>query len=625
MTDKSVIPRNQIIGVMFWRSVKVIIGIGALVGFLVSGSYLLKTWLTPPPEQITENAEVDLSDLLSPANQPQPTLPRFRDITEESGIDFWHHNGAFGERLLPETMGGGVAFFDFNNDGHQDLLFVNGSDWDFVENRQERPGVILYANDGQGHFKDVTSQAGLSDLDIYGMGVAVGDYDADGWVDIYITAVGRNYLLANKNGGFVDVTDSAGVAGGQDDWSTSAAFFDANQDGHLDLYVANYVVWSREIDIEVDYRLTGIGRAYGPPSNFRGTQPLFFINQGDGTFIEAAQEAGLHVTNPVSEDGVGKGLAVIPVDLNQDGLPDLVVANDTTRNFVYINRTDTADPKTVKFEELGTELGLGFDRNGMATGAMGIDFAHFNNDEKLAIAIGNFANEMSSFYVSQGSSAQFNDQSIGVGVGGATRLALTFGVFFFDYDLDGRLDYMQTNGHVENEINRVQASQFYKQPAQLFWNCSPGCDRQFIQVNTGQMGALAEPIVGRGAAYADIDRDGRLDVVLTQINGPPLLLRNETQTEHNWVGFELKGRSPNLQAIGARIEIKLGEEVLTRHVMPTRSYLSQVALPVHFGLGAFNAIDAITITWPDGYRQSLGDISINQYHVIHDVRKPESQ
>lgn len=625
MTDKPVIPRNQIIGIMFWRSVKVIIGIGALVGFLVGGSYLLKTWLTAPQEQITENAEVDLSDLLSPVNQPQPTLPRFRDITEEAGIDFWHHNGAFGERLLPETMGGGVAFFDFNNDGHQDLLFVNGSDWDFVENRKARPGVILYANDGQGHFKDVTSQAGLSDLDVYGMGVAVGDYDADGWVDIYITAVGQNYLLANKNGVFVDVTDSAGVAGGPDDWSTSAAFFDANQDGHLDLYVANYVVWSREIDIEVDYRLTGIGRAYGPPSNFRGTQPLLFINQGDGTFIEAAEEAGLHVTNPVSEDGVGKGLAVIPVDLNQDGLLDLVVANDTTRNFVYINRTETADPNTVKFEELGTELGLGFDRNGMATGAMGIDFAHFNNDEKLAIAIGNFANEMSSFYVGQGSSVQFNDQSIGVGIGGATRLALTFGVFFFDYDLDGRLDYLQTNGHVENEINRVQASQFYKQPAQLFWNCGSGCDRQFIQVNTPQMGALAEPMVGRGAAYADIDRDGRLDVVLTQINGPPLLLRNETQTEHNWVGFELKGRSPNLQAIGASIEIKLGDEVLTRHVMPTRSYLSQVALPVHFGLGTFNAIDAITITWPDGHRQPLGDISINQYHLIHDVRKSESQ
>lgn len=620
MTDKSPIPRDQIIGVMFWRSVRIMIGIGLLVTVVIGGGQLMKRWLSPPSEEVIDTAEVDLSDLLAPSEQPKPVAPVFRDVTQQAGIDFSHYNGAFGERLLPETMGGGVAFFDFNNDGHQDLLFVNGTDWPFAEDRQSRSSVVLFANDGQGRFADVTGQAGLSDLELYGMGVAVGDYNGDGWVDLYITAVGQNHLLANEEGVFVDVTESAGVAGGLNDWSTSAAFFDANQDGHLDLYVANYVVWSREIDIEVDYRLTGIGRAYGPPSNFRGTQPLFFINQGDGSFVEMSETAGLHITNPVSQDGVGKGLAVIPVDIDHDGLLDLVVANDTTRNFVYLNRTDPAEPQKVRFEELGTELGLGFDRNGMATGAMGIDFAHFNNNDELAIAIGNFANEMSSFYVSQGTSAQFNDQSIGVGIGGATRLALTFGVFFFDYDSDGRLDYLQTNGHVENEINRVQSSQLYQQPAQLFWNCGNQCDRSFVLVDAELMGPLAKPIVGRGAAYADIDQDGRLDVVLTQINGPPLLLKNETQTDHHWVGFELKGRSPNPQAIGARVEIEMGDSILTRHVMPTRSYLSQVALPVHFGLGTSDQLDSVTVIWPDGHRQAIPNVEVDQYHVIRDLR-----
>lgn len=620
MTNKVSIPRDQIIGVMFWRSVKVIIGVGLSAAIIVGGAQLLKMWLSTPPPQVVDATEVDLSDLLTNADQPNPTVPLFKDITQQAGIEFSHHNGAFGERLLPETMGGGVAFFDFNSDGHQDLLFVNGADWSFVEGRQVNSSVLLYANDGQGHFSDVTAAVGLADLDLYGMGVAVGDYNGDGWVDLYITAVGHNRLLANEAGVFVDVTNTTGVAGGLNDWSTSAAFFDANQDGYLDLYVANYVIWSREIDIEVDYRLTGIGRAYGPPSNFRGTQPLLFINQGDGSFVEMSEVAGLHVTNPVSQDGVGKGLAVIPVDIDQNGWMDLVVANDTTRNFVYLNRTDPAEPKKVRFEELGTELGLGFDRNGMATGAMGIDFGHFDNDDSLAIAIGNFANEMSSFYVSHGASSQFNDQSIGVGIGGATRLALTFGVFFFDYDSDGRLDYLQTNGHVENEINRVQASQFYQQPAQLFWNCGGQCDRDFILVDRASMGPLAQPMVGRGAAYADIDRDGRLDVVLTQINGPPLLLRNETETDHHWVGFELKGRAPNHLAIGARLEIEQGDETLIRHVMPTRSYLSQVALPLHFGLGTSDQLDAVTVVWPDGYRQSLHNIEVDQYHVIQDTR-----
>jgi len=616
MSPKPAIPRDQVIGVMFWRSLKIIAGVSLVLAGLVGAGHLLKNHLAKPVEQITQDAKVDLSGLLSPLDEPKPTTPVFIDITTQAGIDFFHHNGAFGERLLPETMGGGVAFFDYDNDGDQDLLFVNGTDWSFVEDRQSGSSLSLFANDGQGYFSDVTQEVGLDGVDLYGMGVAIGDYNADGWPDIFITAVGTNALFANEQGVFRDVTQQANVGGGPEDWSTSAAFFDANQDGYLDLYVANYVEWSREIDIEVDYRLTGIGRAYGPPSNFQGTQPLFYINQGDGTFIESAKASGLHVEHPTTGTGVGKGLAVIPIDMNLDGLIDLVVANDTTRNFVYLNKTDPSNPTQVVFKEMGTELGIGFDRNGMATGAMGIDFAHFDNDQSLAIAIGNFANEMSSFYVTEGAAAQFNDQSIGVGIGGQTRLALTFGVFFFDYDLDGRLDYLQANGHVENDINRVQASQQYRQPAQLFWNCGPACARPMVPVDTAELGPLAMPMVGRGAAYADIDQDGRLDVVLTQINGPPKLLKNETVTDHHWIGLTLQGLAPNIHAIGAKVEIVRENETLTRHVMPSRSYLSQVALPVHFGLGSSTEMDQIQITWPNGQRETVSGLDVDRYHLI---------
>ncbi len=631
MSPKAPLPRDQIIKVAFWRSVKMMAVAIVLALVVVLGLGFIRSFFAEPQVVVTEDATVDLSGLLSPMDEPNPTPANFADITKAAGIDFVHNNGAFGERLLPETMGGGVAFFDFNNNGHQDLLFINSSEWAFLEDRQPSQAVVLYQNNGQGQFQDVTEAVGLAGLDAYGMGVAVGDYDGDGWVDLFITTVGENRLFQNDAGVFVETTQTAGVAGPQNAWSTSAAFFDANQDGYLDLYVANYVVWSREIDIEVDYRLTGIGRAYGPPSNFQGTQPELYINQGDGTFVEVAEQAGLHIKHPTTGFGVGKGLAVAPVDINHDGRMDLVVANDTTRNFVYLNQTDTnqKDSETgssggvigVRFEEVGTEIGMGFDRNGMATGAMGIDFAHYNNDDSLAIAIGNFANEMSSFYVSQGQRAQFNDQSIGVGIGGPTRLALTFGVLFFDYDLDGRLDYLQANGHVENDINRVQASQRYRQPAQLFWNCGRACERPFSQVPEGQMGGLATPIVGRGAAYADIDQDGRMDVVLTQVAGPPVLLKNQTQTDHQWIGLVLEGLAPNKQAIGAKVTLKSGSEIMTRHVMPTRSYLSQVALPLHFGLGVSALIDEIVITWPDGGEQVLSDLALNQYHTIIDSRQ----
>lgn len=599
---------DSVIGTVFQWSMIVIV-----VGTVLAGVFLgVRYWLDREPLVEIEDAVVDLDQLLEPVQISQAPDAHFVDITLEAGIDFVHDNGAFGERLLPETMGGGVAFFDYNNNGHQDLLFVNSDHWPFGPDLDRpRPNALrLYENDGHGRFREVTAEVGLDGIHFYGQGVAVADLTGDGWPDIYATAVGDNRLFRNERGRFVDITESAGVAGGSESWSTSAGFFDANGNGLLDLFVVNYVQWSREVDIEVDYRLTGIGRAYGPPTNFAGTNNYLFINNGDGTFTERGEDAGIVLNHPTTGVPMGKGLALIPVDFDGNGRMDVMVANDTVGNFVFRNLGDG------RFEEVATAWGLGYDRNGMATGAMGIDFAHYANDEQLAVAIGNFANEMSSFYVSQGDPTQYADQTIGVGIGGPTRMALTFGVLFLDFDLDGRLDYLQTNGHVENEINRVQSSQQYRQPGQLFWNCGADCPRQFDILARDRIGDLARPIVGRGAAYADINGNGRLDVVLAQIGGPPLLLRNDTDQGHHWLRIKLVGKAPNTDAIGARLKLMAGDQIQYRSVMPTRSYLSQVELPVTFGLGEVDAIDSLTITWPDGQEQHIDDLEVDRMHII---------
>lgn len=599
---------DSLIGTVFAWSLGVIIIAAVVIGAILGVRY----WLDREVEVVIEETEIDLDQLLNPANTPEPPPGRFVDIARAAGIDFVHENGAFGERLLPETMGGGVAFLDYNDDGHADLLFVNGDCWEFAADcATPRPNALrLYENNGQGQFRDVTEAAGLAGIHFYGMGVAVGDYDGDGRSDIFATAVGRNRLFRNTGGQYVEVTGQAGVAGGDERWSTSAGFFDADNDGDLDLFVVNYVEWSREIDIEVDYRLTGIGRAYGPPMNFAGTHNELYINNGDGTFVERGREAGIEVIHPATGEPVGKGLALIPFDFDADGFVDVMVANDTVQNFVFHNQGDGT------FEEVATQWGLGFDHNGHATGAMGMDFARYGNDEVLAVAIGNFSSEMSSFYVSQGNATQFADQAILEGIGSATRMALTFGLFFFDYDRDGRLDFLQANGHVENEINRVQSSQHYRQPAQLFWNCGTDCPGTFLGVPSERIGGLATPIVGRGAAYADINGNGRLDVVLTQIGGPPLLLRNELENDHHWLRIRLEGRPPNTAAIGATVTLEAGGRIQHRTVMPTRSYLSQVELPVSFGLGKVDATERVVITWPDGSEQVLTGLEVDQLHRI---------
>lgn len=572
----------------------------ALLVLVAAGAFIftiLKRKPAAPPPKLTQLA-APVAQTFEKIEVPSVS---FKDVTAAAGITFKHNNGALGEKLLPETMGGGAAFLDFDGDGDQDILFVNGTFWPGkIPASKQQTTAVLYQNDGKGHFTDVTAGSGL-DVPIYGMGVAVGDYDRDGKIDVLITSVGGAHLFHNLGGGkFKDETSSAGVAGDTKDWSTAATWFDMDNDGDLDLYVGNYVRWSPEIDREVDYKLVGVGRAYGQPMNFEGAFPHLYRNEGNGKFSEITEAAGLQMKNSATGVPTAKTLGVVAVDVDGDGFMDLIVANDTVQNHLFHNE------KNGTFKEVGAMAGIAFDSYGATRGAMGIDVARYREDDTLGIAIGNFANEMTALYVSQGRSLAFADEAITEGIGPASRLPLKFGVQFFDYDLDGRLDLLTCNGHLEEEISKVQASQKYAQPAQLFWNCGATKKGCFIPVEQNKVGAdLLKPIVGRGSAYADIDGDGDLDILLLQTGGAPVLLRNDQSLHNNWLRLKLIGKKSNPDAIGAWVELKIGDKTLQRHVTATRSYLSQSELPVTFGLGQAQKIDSIQIKWPGGAVQKV--------------------
>ena len=597
---------DAIIGVVFKWSLVVF----ALIAIAAGGLW----WYKNRPQQEEETVA---APFVSPEYQEkEESLPtvEFRRANEAAGVLFRHVNGAIGGKYLPETMGGGCAFFDYDGDQDQDLLFVSSCTWpwDAAGSGGSKSGsIVLFQNDGSGKFTDVSSTAGFG-ASFYGMGPACGDFDNDGDVDLFVAAVGENVLYENRDGVFVDVTAAAGVAGEASAWSSSPAFFDYDRDGDLDLFVCNYIQWSKKIDEKINFQLTGVGRAYGPPTTFGGSQPYLYRNDGGGKFTEVGAAAGVHVSNRSTGVPVGKGLALAPRDLDGDGWIDLVVANDTVRNFLYRNKGDGT------FEELGELSGIAYSGDGAATGAMGVDSARYRNDDTLGFGIGNFANEMTSLYVTQGDPLQYVDESITEGIGASSRLMLTFGLFFFDYDLDGRLDLLQANGHLEENINVVQPSQHYRQAAQLFWNRGPDAPACFAPVPEETVGDLAQPIVGRGAAYADIDADGDLDVVLTEVGGEALLLRNDQAEGNRWLRVRAigNGSTSNRDAIGARLKLETSNGVQTRQVMPTRSYLSQVELPVTFGLGASGEPRALTVVWPDGSTQKVTDLAANQVVVV---------
>ena len=561
----------------------------------------------------------DGASQITDANLP-PGMPRvaFTDVTASAGISFQHRNGARGGKFLPETMGGGCAFFDFDNDGDQDILFVNSTDWPWDAKDDKRSGTLaLFRNDGKGHFTDVTASSGL-DLDAYGMGSAIGDYDNDGLPDIFVTSVGGSHLFHNEGGGkFREVTTQAAVGGSSEDWTTSASWLDIDNDGDLDLFVCNNVRWSKEIDQAVDYKLPGIGRAYGPPMSFTGAYPYLYRNDGGGHFTDISAAAGIQIKNKATGQPLAKSLGLAPIDLDSDGWIDLIVANDTVQNLVFHNERNGT------FKEIGEVTGAAFDNYGKVRGAMGIDAARVQGDDSLAVSIGNFANEMTALYVSKQNALTFADEAIAQGIGAASRHLLTFGVFFFDYDLDGWLDLLTTNGHLDEQISKVQPDQQYRQPTQLFWNArGVRTTGGFVAVPAEESTrALFNPIAGRGSAYADIDGDGDLDLLLTQVGAAPVLLRNDQQLHHHWTRLKITGTRANRDGIGAWVKVRAGGKTMWRHVMPTRGYLSQSELPVTFGLGENDRVEEASITWPGGEVQKVDGLRIDAVNAVQQSEK----
>ncbi|MFM8569974.1 MAG: CRTAC1 family protein [Pirellula sp.] len=584
---------DSVIGKMFWRS----LGVIAALALLGAGIYAATR---PTKEKFVERkTETALPQERKAATVEIPSIP-MTDITQQSGITFVHYDGKQGERLLPETMGGGSGFLDYDNDGDQGILFVNSCDWSWNKRDESKPvpTMCLYQNDGKGVFKDVTQEAGLA-VTFYGMGPAFGDYDNDGWVDVFITAVGKNHLFRNDHGKFVEVTDAAGVGGLATQWSCPAMWFDYDRDGRLDLIVGNYVSWSREIDLSLASTLVGLERSYGQPTNFDGVHMYLYHNEGEGKFREVGKEAGLHVLNPATGVPEAKTLGIALLDANHDGWLDVCVANDTVRNYLFVNKQDGT------FEDQGVTMGVALTRDGQATGAMGIDCANFRNDDCCGIVIGNFANEQSSLYLSDGLKASFTDVAPTTGFGPQTRIKLTFGTMFADMDLDGRLDILCSNGHLEPEIQKVFPTQQYEQAGQLFWNAGKKQPTQFVALNAEKTGAdFQKPMVGRSATVADIDGDGDLDVLLVANGGKARLLRNDQKLGNHWLRVRLKDKS-NTGGIGATIVLQTADdEKLVRVVSTTRSYLSQTELTATFGLGKREP-KMMTIRWPDGTEQNV--------------------
>jgi hypothetical protein len=590
--DDGDVQNDAVIGSAFRTSLMVfVVAAIPIIGLLI---YLN---LEKAEQQATE-FEVTIPTVRETNEQAIPALPMV-NVTEASGIDFVHETGRYGDKLLPETMGSGVAVLDYNNDGNLDLLLVNSSRWPWDEKQKESP-CRLYAGDGNFGFTDVSSQAGV-DLTLYGMGVAAGDIDNDGDCDLFLSAVGKNRLLRNDDGKYTDVTDEAGVGGSEDAWSTSCGFFDYDNDGLLDLFVCNYVSWSKEDDLSQNFTLDGESRAYGPPRAFAGDYSYLYHNQGNGKFLDVSPTSGIQIRNDDTGVPLGKAMGVAPVDVNNDGWIDIVVANDTVRNFLFQNNKDGT------FSEIGRLSGIAFDRaTGNARGAMGIDAGCFRDDGTIAIGIGNFANEASALYMSKPGRNQFIDAAMYTGFGPPTRQGLTFGLFFFDVDLDGRLDVLGANGHLEEEISKTQQTQSYPQPPQLFWNAGKDAKNQLELVGPDNAGQdFYQPIVGRGAAYGDFDGDGDQDFVISVSNGKPSLFRNDQSTENHYLRIRLQGTRCNRDAIGAVVRLKMADCTLTRTLMPTRSYLSQCEKAVTFGLGDSTSADEITVQWPGGDEQSF--------------------
>jgi enediyne biosynthesis protein E4 len=522
--------------------------------------------------------------------------PVFTDVTAASGIKFRHVNGAFGKKFLPETLGSGCAFLDYDNDGWQDILLINSTHFPSQAGAAGYPA--LYHNNKNGTFTDVTREAGLA-VEMYGMGVAAADYDNDGNVDVYVTALGQNRLFRNQGGGkFKDVSAAAGVA--HEGFSTGAMWLDYDRDGHLDLFVADYVEWTAANDLFCS--LDGKSKSYCTPESYKGRSPTLYHNRGNGTFEDVTKKAGLL-------DPASKALGVALIDVDDDGWPDIFVANDTQPNRLYRNRRDGT------FQDMGMTAGVAFNEAGVARAGMGVDAADIDGSGRQTLVIGNFSNEMMSLYVNDGKGL-FIDEAPSSGIGRASLLTLTFACFFFDYDLDGMPDIFAANGHVADDINTVQPKITYAQPAHLFRNAGK---RRFEEVTAKSGAALQQRVVARGAAYADIDNDGDLDLLVTANNGPARLLRNDGGNRSKMLRMKLIGSTSNRDAIGTKVKITAADGSILRGMVKTgSSYCSQSELLLTFGLGSAAAVKAIEVTWPNGKVETLPGADASQTITVQE-------
>lgn len=568
-----------------------------LLGLLLLGS-ACKQGPNAPAAPQTETVTQSPSPTPTPP-PPRPTGPiEFSDVTAQAGVRFKHNSGAFGKKYLPETIGVGCAFIDYDNDGWQDILLVNSMDW--PEHKSGKSFLALYHNNKDGTFTNVTGQAGLG-VEMYGIGVAVGDYDNDGNDDVYITCVGANHLFRNLgNGKFVDVTVRAGV--GDPGFSTSAVWFDYDNDGKLDLFVGNYVEWSVEKDLYCT--LDNKNKSYCTPQSYKGQSATLYHNRGNGTFENATQRAGVN-------DPAGKTLGLALLDYDNDGWLDLFVANDTEPNKLYHNNHNGT------FTDEGIAAGVAFSAAGTPRAGMGVDAADYDGSGRASVIIGNFTNESMALYHNDGSGL-FTDEAATSGIGKLSAQSLTFATFFFDYDLDGLLDIFAANGHVSDDIAIVQPNVKYAQPPHVFHNKGK---KKFEEVTAKLGRAMQRAIVGRGAAYGDFDNDGDLDLLITTNNGPARLLRNDNANQNDLLRVKLVGARSNRDGIGARVSVKTSKGAKSDQMVRTgSSYASQSELPLVFGLG--KPEEGLTLTlevsWPGGQKETVSNLRPNQSVTVQE-------
>jgi enediyne biosynthesis protein E4 len=534
--------------------------------------------------------------LLFSAAPPPASKVQFTDTTTQAGIKFVHNAGKTGKKYLPETLGSGAAFFDADGDGWIDILLVNGKDW---IPRGRHTTAALYRNNHDGTFTDITRGSGL-DVEMYGIGVAVADFDNDGREDVYITALEGDRLFHNEgNGKFKDVTAASGMKNAN--FGTSAAWLDYDRDGKLDLFVANYVQWTEKGDLWCS--LDGNVKSYCTPESYKGTSSRLFQNLGGGRFEDVTNKAGLG-------DPTSKSLGVTILDFDNDGWPDIFVSNDTQPNKLYHNN------KNGTFSEKGMSAGVAYGEDGVARGAMGVDWADYDRSGHADLLVGNFSNQMLGLYHNEGNGL-FVDEAPRSSVGRESLLSLSFGVFFFDYDLDGYPDILTANGHIEEEIGRVQPKIKYQEPPLLFHNLG---GKKFENVSNVAGADFQKPLVGRGAIYGDFDHDGDLDVLITSNSGPAHLYRNDGGNKNKWISIRTIGTKSNRDGIGASVAISSASGKQWNVVRSGSSYASQSDLALVFGLGQDPVVNSIEVTWPSGTKQKFANVPANQFITIDETR-----